>query len=83
MASLPFTSLRLDMTTSGLAISRNEGPPNTVLLGRGQGEDAVSFAWASHRLRMGGARVFTVCYAASHPSSPGTMALVVWTTLPR
>jgi hypothetical protein len=53
MASLPFTSLLLDMTTSGLAISRNEGPPNTVLLGRRQGEDEAPFAGASHGFRMG------------------------------
>jgi hypothetical protein len=43
----------------------------------------MGFAWASHRLRMGGARVSAVGYTSCHPSSAGTMALVVWTTLPR
>lgn len=42
----------------------------------------IGFAWASHRLRMGFARVYMVFHAPSHPSSWGTMALVVWKTLP-
>ena len=42
----------------------------------------MGLAWASHGPRMGFARAYAVCYAPSHPSSSGTMALVVWTMLP-
>jgi hypothetical protein len=42
----------------------------------------MGLAWFSHGFRMGFARVYVVFYAPSHPSSSGTMALVVWTMLP-
>jgi hypothetical protein len=48
----------------------------------GHGTFRMGTAWTSHGRRMGFARAYAVFQARSHPSSSGTMALVVWMTLP-